>query len=189
MTATRSGRGSEHFEITYYVACSIDGFIADAEGRLDWLRPFEQTGDDYGYAAFYESVDAVVLGRSTFDFVRDMPEWPYEDKPTWVFSHASLGALPRRAVATVEEPVAFAARLRAHGYRHVYLVGGGRLAASFRAAGLITRYVVSVVPVILGGGLPMIGPGGGVERLECIRSEAFPSGIVQLEYASASRTA
>ena len=189
MTESRGPRGSGRFDITYYVACSLDGFIADAEGRLDWLSPFEQTDEDYGYAAFYASVDAVVLGRSTFDFVRDTPDWPYEGKPTWVFSHASLGALPANAEATSEEPAAFAERLRARGYRHVYFVGGGQLAASFRAAGLITRYIVSVVPVILGGGVPMIGPGGGMERLELVGSEAFASGIVQMEYASASRTA
>lgn len=169
-------------EVTYYVACTLDGFIADPEGGLGWLEPFEGTGEDYGYAAFCGSVDAVLLGRATFEFAASLSTWPYGGKPTWVFTHSSVSPLPPETQASAEPPSAIVGLLRSMGHRHAYLVGGGKLAASFRAAGLITRYIVSVVPVILGGGLPMLAPANGLDRLELVGSTAFPSGIVQLEY-------
>ncbi len=169
-------------EITYYVACSLDAFIADPEGGLAWLAPFEGTDEDYGYAAFYAEVDAVILGRATFDFCLAQPEWPYSGKPAWVFSHSPLERTPPDTVVTSESPSAVVERLASLGHRHAYLVGGGRLAGSFRAEGLITRYVVSLVPVVLGGGLPMIAPGGGLDRLTLVGCKVFDSGIVQVEY-------
>ncbi len=171
-------------KVTYYVACSLDGFIADSKGGLDWLRPFEGTGEDYGYAAFYASVDAVLLGRVTFDFCRTHKDWPYAGKPTWIFSHSQPTQLPPDAFVTSDPPSVVVKLLQSHGHRHAYLVGGGQLAASFRAQELITNYIVSVVPVILGDGLPMIVHGDGINRLELIRSQAFASGIVQVEYRS-----
>src|SRR5665647_1175306 len=135
--------GGAVLDVTYYVACSLDGFIADPDGGLEWLMPFEGTGEDYGYASFYDSVDAVLLGRATFDFCRSQPEWPYADKPTWVFSHAALAGLPPNAVSTSDSPSTVARFLESSGHRHAYLVGGGQLATSLRAEGLITRYIVS----------------------------------------------
>lgn len=169
-------------DVTYYVACSLDGFIADVQGGLGWLQPFEQTGDDYGYGAFFDSVDVVLMGRTTFDFARSQPAWPYAGRPAWVFSRSGLGPLPPDTSVTADTPSVVVDLLRSRGHCNAYLVGGGRLAASFRAEGLITRYIVSVVPAILGGGVPMIAAGNGVDQLELIQSRTFESGIVQSEY-------
>lgn len=169
-------------EVIYYVACSLDGFIADRAGGLGWLAPFEGGDEDYGYARFYASVDAVLMGRSTFDFCRTLPEWPYVGRPAWVFSGSPVADLPAGVLATTGPPSVIVDPLESLGHRRAYLVGGGGLAASFRDEGLISGYIVSVVPVILGGGTPMIAPGGVVDRLTLVGSRAFDSGIVQNEY-------
>ncbi len=173
-------------EISYYVAMSLDGFIADRSGSVGWLAPFEGTGEDYGYAGFYASVDAMLMGRRTFDFCYGLSEWPYAGKPVWVFTQRAPESLPPHTVATSEAPGVVAERLRSRGYRHAWLVGGGRLAAAFRAEGLIGRYIVSIIPVTLGGGAPLIAAGSGMERLELVRHQAFAGGIVQVEYRVAS---
>jgi len=110
-------------EIIYYVAASLDGFIATPDGGIDWLKPFEGTGEDYGYGEFYASIEAVLLGRATYEQCLKFPEWPYAGKPYWVFSNASGNT-----------PASVSAEMRARGLRRAWLVGGGKLAAAFRAS-------------------------------------------------------
>ena len=122
-------------DITYYVAMSLDGFIADRDGSVGWLDPFEGTGEDYGYAAFYDSVDGVLMGRRTYDFCRGLLEWPYPGKPAWVFTRGELAGLPPATVVTRQSPSEVVALMERCGYRHAWLVGGGELASAFRAVG------------------------------------------------------
>lgn len=161
-------------EVVYYVAASLDGFIATREGGIDWLRPFEGGAEDYGYSEFYASVEAVLLGRKTYEQSLQFPEWPYAGKPYWVFSSA-----------TRNTPAAVVQEMRQRGLRRAWLVGGGKLAASFRRERLITEYIVSVIPVILGEGIPLFDGLTGFEALKLLSSRSYPSGIVQLRYANA----
>jgi dihydrofolate reductase len=158
-------------EITYYVAASLDGFIATPDGGIEWLQPFENTGEDYGYGEFYASIEAVLLGRKTYEQCLQFPEWPYAGKPYWVLSKAS-GNTPAKVVAEMES----------RGLRRAWLVGGGKLAASFRAEGLITEYIVSVIPMLLGAGIPMFDGAAPREELRLVGSKAYGNGIVQLRY-------
>ena len=132
-------------EIIYYVAASLDGFIATPEGGIDWLKPYEGTGEDYGYGEFYASVEAVLLGRATYEQSLQFPEWPYAGKPYWVFSRA-----------TGNTPGSVIAEMQARGLRRAWLVGGGKLAAAFRAERLISEHIVSIVPVLLGRGISLV---------------------------------
>ena len=158
-------------EIIYYVAASLDGLIATPDGGIEWLKPYEGTGEDYGYGEFYASVEAVLLGRATYETCLQFPEWPYPGKPYWVFSRSN-GNTPQSVVA----------EMKARGLRRAWLVGGGKLAAAFRAAGLITEHIVSVVPVVLGAGIPLFDGPGPAQQLRLLSSRAYPSGIVQLRY-------
>jgi len=170
-------------EICYYVAQSLDGFIATPEGGLDWLKPFEESSEDYGYAPFYSGIEAVLMGRSTFEVCRTMGDWPYAGKSTWVFSRRSLGALPPNVLATGASPLEVVAQLRASRVRRAWLVGGGELAGAFLAAGLIDRLIVSVMPVALGRGIPIFGDRtAGAWPLLMERFERYPDGVVQLGY-------
>jgi dihydrofolate reductase len=158
-------------EIVYYVAASLDGFIATPEGGIEWLLPFEIADEDYGYGEFYASVEAVLLGRKTYEASLAFPEWPYAGKPYWVFS-SSNGNTPANIVA----------EMKARGLRRAWLVGGGKLAAAFRAEGLITEHIVSVIPVILGAGIPLFDGAGAQENLRLVHSHPYANGIVQLHY-------
>jgi dihydrofolate reductase len=161
-------------EIIYYVAASLDGYIATADGGIEWLQPFENAGEDYGYAQFYASVEAVLLGRVTYEKCLQFPEWPYAGKPYWVFSKAT-GNTPAKVVG----------EMQARGLQRAWLVGGGKLAAVFRAEGLISEYIVSFVPVILGAGIPLFEGPGVQQKLWLTASRTYPKGIVQVRYTTA----
>jgi dihydrofolate reductase len=161
-------------EIVYYVAASLDGFIATLDGGIDWLKPFENTGEDYGYGEFYASVEAVLLGRKTYEQCLQFPEWPYAGKAYWVFSQET-GNTPSTVVTEMKQ----------RGIRRAWLVGGGKLAAAFRAEGLITEYIVSVIPVLLGSGIALFDGLAPREALKLIATKTYDNGIVQLRYRPA----
>jgi len=173
-------------EVIYYVAASLDAYIATTDGGVDWLAPFESAGEDYGYADFYASIDAVLLGSRTYKQCLGFAEWPYPGKPCWVFSKRRLKPARRDVSVTARSPREVLAELEARGYRRAWLVGGGKLAASFRAKGLITEYIVSVVPVVLGAGIPLFASRGLKESLTLAGSKPYPSGLVQLRYRRAA---
>jgi dihydrofolate reductase len=176
-------KGTSRPQIVYYAAASLDGYIATPEGGVDWLAPFEGTGEDYGYAKFFNSVDAILLGRRTYDKSLEFGQWPYANKPCWVFSRDEALRPARAAVeVTAQAPAQVASELVRRGLRRAWLVGGGNLAAAFRSEGLITEYVVSVVPLLLGAGVPLFGPGGAREKLKLVGSKSYPNGLVQLRY-------
>lgn len=169
-------------DIVYYVAVSLDGFIATPDGGVGWLAPFEASGEDYGYAAFLSSVDALLLGSRTYEQALTFGPWPYGDKPSWVFTHRRL-ELVDGVRATDRSPADVVSEMDALGVSRAWLVGGAALASSFRAEGLITQYVVSVMPVILGGGVPLFGERGPAERLRLLDTVAYADGVVQVRYA------
>ena len=172
-------------EVVYYVAASLDGYIATPEGGVEWLAPFEGTGEDYGYAKFYASVDAVLLGRRTYEKSLSFGEWPYPGKLCWVFSRGRLEPSAAGVKATAREPAEVVAQIAALGLRRAWLVGGGLLAAAFRSQGLITEHVVSIAPVILGAGIRLFASGGALESLKLAESRSYPNGLVQLRYVRA----
>jgi len=173
-------------EIIYYVVASLDGFIATPDGGVEWLSPFEGTGEDYGYAEFYASVDVLLMGSRTYEQALTFGRWPYEGKPSLVLSKRRLR--PGRADVTVsaDPPARVASHLQSLDYRRCWLVGGAALAGSMRAAGLISQYVVSLVPVVLGDGIPLFGQQGPRERLTLASSRAFANGLVQVTYTTRS---
>jgi dihydrofolate reductase len=170
-------------EIVYYVAASLDGFIATPDGGIEWLKPYEGGAEDYGYAEFYASVDCVLLGRRTYEQCLQFPQWPYPGKACWIFSR-TLSDMSEAAVRFSDAPSRAAKQIAAEGRRRAWLVGGGKLAAAFRAEGLITEYIVSVIPVLLGAGIPLFDGPGTRQDLKLAGAKTYASGIVQLRYLS-----
>ena len=169
-------------EIVYYVAASVDGFIAQRDGGIDWLAEFESTGEDYGYADFYASVDTLLMGSRTYEQCLTFAEWPYTTKPVWVLSRRKDIPAHTGVFVTDQSPQSLVEELVARGARRAWLVGGGQLAATFRNSGLITEYVVSVIPVVLGAGIPLFSGAGPYHRLRLVEHTLLGSGIVQLHY-------
>ena len=175
-------RGDDVVEVIYYVAASLDGYIAPLDRGLSWLEPFESSEEDYGYADFYRSIDAVLVGSQTFKQASQFPQWPYPDKLCWVFSRQSLPISRPHVFVTDQRPWEVVAELDRRGCQQAWLVGGGQLAGSFRAQSLITEYIVTVIPVLLGAGVPLFGSPAPAERLRLVASKVYPLGLVQLHY-------
>jgi dihydrofolate reductase len=91
-------------DIIYYVATSLDGFIATPDGGVEWLDPFETADEDYGYSAFYASVEAMLLGSRTYEQLLTVGEWPYPGKPGWVFTKRSVGVSRPEVILTARSP-------------------------------------------------------------------------------------
>jgi dihydrofolate reductase len=173
-------------EVVYHVATSLDGYIATADGSVDWLSRFQAKGEDHGAAELHACVDALLLGRHTYEFALRLGHWPAPDKPSWVFTHQDLRVLHPSITLTRQSPAEVVALLTSRGYRQAWLMGGGKLAASFHMGGLISRYILSVFPVLLGSGIPALAPHASApDMLQLVRATPFKSGVVQLTYEHA----
>lgn len=166
---------------TVFVGTSLDGFMAREDGSFDFLPP--DGGEPHGYEEFMASVDALVIGRKTYETVLALESWPYGMKPVFVLSTRPIAAPHPRAVVEglSGEPADIAARLAARGLRHVYVDGGDTIQRWLRA-GLIARIVVTRVPVLIGSGISLFGPIPRDIRLRHVATRSFPSGLVQSEY-------
>jgi dihydrofolate reductase len=170
-------------EVVLYIACSLDGYIATPDGGLDWLpQPDPASGGDYGFQAFYDTVDALLIGSTTYQQVAGWGEWPHPGKSCWVFSSRDIPVAGPDVILTSKRPVDALAEMAARGQERAWLVGGGKLVSSFRAVGLISEYIVTVIPVILGAGLPLFPDPGPREELRLVESRAYPDGLVQSRY-------
>ncbi len=170
-----------------FIATSLDGFIARPDGGIDWLERANAAvppGEDCGYGAFMATVDALVMGRNSFEKVRSFPDWPYGDKPVYVLS-SSMRRLPEGTPASVvlldAAPAEVVRTAAEAGHRHLY-VDGGRTIQAFLAAGLVAEITVTVIPVLLGAGLPLFGALPADVPLRLVSSRAFPFGFVQSRY-------
>ncbi len=163
-----------------FIATSLDGFIARKDGGLDFLSSVERAGEDYGYADFASSVDAIVMGRATYDVVVGFSAWPYTGKRLLVMTHRPID--PKHGEeACAGDPRALVERLGGEGVKRIY-VDGGVVVRAFLRAGLVDDMVISVIPTLLGEGLPLFGEGTPERKLVLEASRAYESGLVQLRY-------
>lgn len=167
-----------------FIATSLDGFIARQDGSLDWLPVPEPGAEDYGYHAFMDTVDAVVMGRGTYEAVLAMGGgWTYP-KPVVVLSSRSVAMTPALSETVVPmsgAPSEVVAQCAARGWSSLY-VDGGVTIQRFLRAGLIERLIVTRVPVLLGEGRPLFAAVPEDIRLRHVRTQAYDSGLVQSEY-------
>ncbi|MGI0484713.1 dihydrofolate reductase family protein [Pantanalinema rosaneae CENA516] len=170
--------------IVYYVAISLDGYIATPDGGIDWLPPLDSESEDFGYAEFYAPIDGLIMGRHTYEKVLELGEWMYPDKPCWVCSHQPVEIERSEVILTDKSPGEIAAELEAQQLKRVWLVGGGQLASSFRREGLISEYIIAVIPVILGEGIPFLAPSPPQETLRLVDCKSYDQGAVLLHYVS-----
>ncbi len=168
-------------EIVVYIAQSVDGFIADRAGSVDWLKPFET--EDYGWEAFYGRIDALVMGANTYRDCRRLAEWPYRGKACMVMTSGPRIDEDGFAVFDGRTPVEIAIDLERAGLRRIWVVGGGGPIRAFLDAGLLRRIHLFQMPVILGGGTPLWRSGKKAWPLATRRVTTFRNGVVETEYA------
>jgi dihydrofolate reductase len=165
-----------------FIGTSLDGFIARHNGKFDFLP--EGGGEPHGYTEFFASVDALVIGRNTFETVEAFPQWPYGNKRVIVLTTRPLD-LSKVREGKVEQmsgpPHEIVAQLEARGIHHIY-VDGGITIQRFLRAGLIQRFIITRVPVLIGEGIPLFGTLPNDIRLRHIATQSYPSGLVKTEY-------
>lgn len=169
-----------------FIATSLDGFIARQDGALDWLPA--NGGEPHGYTEFMATVDAIVIGRKTFEKVLTFGDWPYGKKPVVVLSSRPTDLVaPADAVCDVMAgtPHEVVARLSQRGMKHLY-IDGGVTVQRFLEAGLVQRLIITRIPVLLGSGIPLFGSVSRDIRLEHVATRSYPSGLVQSEYLIAA---
>ena len=168
-----------------FIAQSIDGYIADKDGGIEWLNSVPNTDQiDMGYKAFMERIDAIVMGRATFDTVLgfDMP-WSYE-KPVFVLSN-SLKTIPDELRNKVEVlaglPNEICDALQKKGYENLY-IDGGKTIQGFLADDLIDEMIITTIPVVLGGGFSLFGELPKLLEFNRIKTEVYLDEVVQTRY-------
>ncbi len=170
-----------------FIGTSVDGFIARANGAIDFLPT--GGGEPHGYDEFIASVDAIVIGRKTFETVLMMgPPWHYGKKRVVVLSSRpiDLSGVSGGAVEQMAgSPAEIVSQLAASGAHHLY-VDGGITIQGFLRAGLIQRLVITRVPVLIGDGIPLFGTLPRDVRLRHVVTRQYPSGLVSSEYSVAA---
>lgn len=170
-----------------YIATSLDGFIARADGDLDWLTgAAASAGEDHGYAAFMASVDVLVMGRNTFEKVLTFGEWPYPGKRVAILSTSlKCGDIPASLGDAVEihpGPIPELVRhLEATGSTSIY-VDGGKVIQGFLREGLIDELTITRIPVLIGSGIPLFGALERDIRLTHVATRSYENGFVQSTY-------
>jgi dihydrofolate reductase len=163
-----------------FIATSIDGHIARPDGTFDFLSIVDRPDEDYGFAEFFASIDALVIGRNTYETALGFAEWPYAGKRCFVLTHRETQSVHGEQFFA-GAPAALLDQLALAGAQRLY-VDGGAVIRQFLADNLIDDMTLSIVPVLLGKGVPLFGAEVPEQRLVLKTSQAYESGLVQLCY-------
>lgn len=163
-----------------YIAMSIDGYIARKDGGLDWLE-YGHTGDeDYGFKKFMNGIDALILGRNTYEVVSGFDKWPYGGKRVIILSY-TLNKVRKEAELFCGQLHDLASTLFHEGIKHVW-VDGGITVSKFLEAGLVDDITISIIAVVLGSGIPLFRTINRENQCRLTSTQSYPSGLVQLKY-------
>lgn len=168
-------------KIIYYVAVSADGYIARPDGDVGWLDRPEPIGG-YGLAAFYKTVDTVILGRKTYDVGRKLGQPVFEGVKNYVFSRR-LKRPPHPEVELLKGDVAsIARRLRRQKGKDIWLIGGASLVGAFLDAGQLDQIIVHTIPTLIGEGIPLVSPARREIPLTLTGVKRYSDGTLRLSY-------
>jgi dihydrofolate reductase len=169
-------------EVVLYIAQSLDGYIAQENDDLSFLSMVAQEGEDYGYADFYQSVDTIILGRKTYDWVMtQVEEFPHADKKTFVLTRQT-----KPSIGEVQfyngDLKALVNSLKQEKGGTIFIDGGAEVVNALLKEHLIDRFIISVIPVLLGGGVRLFYDKYPMQDLALLTARSYPKGLVQLHY-------
>ncbi len=167
--------------VVLFIASSLDGYIATKDESMDWLYNVEGEGDN-GFSAFYETVDTVLLGKKTYDWImkHDLEEFPYKNKQCFVFTRSKME--DTEDVKFVNGNIAeFIVKLKSQNGKRIWIVGGGELLHSFLQEKLVDEIIITVAPVILGSGIPLFREGDYQLNLQLKGTKNFNQ-FIELHY-------
>jgi dihydrofolate reductase len=172
-------------KVKLYIAISLDGFIARKNGALDWLECIPNPNQlDYGYQAFYDSVDTVLMGRLTYEEILGFDvDWPYGNCKTGVFSRNTNLKITTPQTQLINGDIKnYITELKQQAGKDIWLVGGGSLLTAFLNEGVVDEMIISIAPVIIGDGLPLFPNMPKETSLELVDSTSYDTGFVTLTY-------
>jgi dihydrofolate reductase len=171
-------------KVILFIAASLDGFIAKPNDDLEFLSIVEEEGQDYGYFEFVNSIDTVIMGRRTYDWVMNqVSEFPHANKKTYIITR-----YPKPDIGNVKfytgDLKELLLQLKKEEGRNIFIDGGSEIANLLMKERLIDEYIISIIPVLVGDGIRLFKEGMPEQRLKLISTKFFPKGLVQLHYIS-----
>jgi len=172
-------------KVILYIATSLDGYIAKPNDDLGFLSIVEQEGQDYGYADFVSTVDAVIVGRRTYDKVISMGfEFPHADKDAYIITRT-----PRPTIGSVKfytgDLKALVEKLKSENGKNIFCDGGAEIVNQLLQYDLIDEFIISVIPILVGNGTKLWNDGRPEQKLELVSTKQFEKGLTQLHYRRA----
>ncbi len=165
-----------------YIAISLDGYIAGPDEDLSFLDVVQQENEDYGYGDFIQTVDTVVMGRKTYDWIMaHVPEFVHADKTTFIISRTERQSTENTRFHTGDLSD-LVRRLKTESGKNIFIEGGAEVVKTLLLDDLIDEYVISIIPVLVGGGTKLFEDGRPQQTLKLISTKQFDSGLVQLHY-------
>jgi dihydrofolate reductase len=172
-------------KVVLYIAMSLDGYIAKPNDDIGFLSMVEQEGQDYGYAAFVETVDAVIIGRKTYEKVISMGfGFPHADKDVYIITRT-----PRPNIGSVKfysgDLKSLVQKLKSKEGKNIYCDGGSEIVNELLKDELIDEFVISIIPILVGNGTELFKAGRPEQKLELVSVKSFDKGLTQIHYKRA----
>ena len=171
-------------KVILYIATSLDGYIAKPNDDLSFLSLVQETGEDYGYDDLKQSIDTVIMGRKTFDWVmKQIGHVPHPDTNTFIITRTKRPAIGKTTFYTgnLEELVR---QLKTQEGKHIYCDGGAEIVTQLLNKKLIDEIILSIVPILLGEGTRLFKDGRPEQELTLVSAKSFQSGLSQLHYVT-----
>lgn len=171
-------------KLKLYIAVSLDGKIAGKNGEVDWLEQVPNPDStDYGYQDFLNTIDTTLMGNETYKEVLKLSEsFPYSDKTNYVFTRDKSLTEDKNVKFVSEDPLSFVKDLQKKDGKDLWLIGGGQINTLLESAGLIDEYLVFIMPIILGDGIPLFASHPAKQFLRVVKATTYASGVVGLHY-------
>jgi dihydrofolate reductase len=169
-------------KVILYIATSLDGYIAKPNDDLGFLSIVEQEGQDYGYADFIKKVDAVIVGRKTYDKVISMGfDFPHADKDAYIITRT-----PRLSIGSIKfytgDLKALVDKLKSENGKNIFCDGGAEIVNELLKSDLIDEFIISVIPILVGNGTKLFKDNRPEQQLELLSAKTFDTGLTQLYY-------
>jgi dihydrofolate reductase len=168
--------------VVLYIAMSLDGYIAKADGDISWLSMVETPGEDYGYSKFIQTIDTVILGRKTYDKVLSFGiPFPHKGRKCYVLSRSKTGT-NENVTFHNSSMKALLEKIRKEDGKDIFCDGGAETIFELMRENLVDNYVISIIPIMLGGGIRLFKEGYPEHQLKLTETRRYPTGLVQLWY-------